>query len=214
MKTQAHRWIVVAAIISMGAGAALSHMIEPGVRVEKIMLTTNTPALRIFPTTPGSHPKVVLAAMETAPQRKCALFVSSGVEAFAAAGFDCYCVDQAGYGESPQSCSLTNLWTKFPGSRTRNLEGWMSLSAIPDGWQAQALRSVRVNSAFGQKLFIVGWVQTSRWGSHGPPLLLLFGRFDEFRLLYGVSLKVRERMRRWSFLPGASISPKPTIQCS
>ena len=44
-------WIVLAAFISLGAGAALSHVIEPGVRVEKIMLTTNTPALRLFPAT-------------------------------------------------------------------------------------------------------------------------------------------------------------------
>jgi hypothetical protein len=34
----------VAAIISLGAGAALSHVIEPGIRVEKIILATNTPA--------------------------------------------------------------------------------------------------------------------------------------------------------------------------
>src|SRR5271155_3478500 len=61
MKAHTHRWIVVAAIISVGAGAALSHVIEPGVRVEKIMLTTNTPALRIFPATPGPHPIALLA---------------------------------------------------------------------------------------------------------------------------------------------------------
>jgi hypothetical protein len=42
MKAHAHRWIVVAAIISVGAGAALSHVIEPGVRDEKIMLTTKS----------------------------------------------------------------------------------------------------------------------------------------------------------------------------
>ena len=53
--------MVVAAIISGGAGAALSHVIEPGVHVEKIMLTTNTPALRIFSATPGPHPIALLA---------------------------------------------------------------------------------------------------------------------------------------------------------
>lgn len=30
-------------------------------------------------------------------------------EALAAAGFDSYSVDQAGYGESPRTCSVTNL---------------------------------------------------------------------------------------------------------
>ena len=34
-------------------------------------------------------------------------------EALAAAGFECYSVDQAGYGESPQPCSLTNIMLNF-----------------------------------------------------------------------------------------------------
>jgi alpha-beta hydrolase superfamily lysophospholipase len=34
-------------------------------------------------------------------------------EALAAAGFDCYSVDPAGFGESPQACSLTNLRLNF-----------------------------------------------------------------------------------------------------
>ena len=53
MKARVHLWIVVTAIISLSAGAALSHVVEPGVRVEKIMLTANTPALRIVAATPG-----------------------------------------------------------------------------------------------------------------------------------------------------------------
>ena len=61
MKAHAHRWIVVAAIISLGAGAALSHAIEPSVRVEKVMLTGNTPTVRIFPATPGPYPIALLA---------------------------------------------------------------------------------------------------------------------------------------------------------
>ena len=95
MKAHAHRWIVVAAIISVGAGAALSHMIEPGVRVEKVMLTTNTPALRIFPATPGPHPKALLAHGGGGSKEMLFRFA----EAFAAAGFDCYSVDQAGHAQ-------------------------------------------------------------------------------------------------------------------
>jgi len=110
MKTHPHRWIVVAAVVSVGAGAALSHVIEPGVRVEKIMPTTNTPALRIFPATPGPHPKALLA--HGAGGSKEMLFRFG--EAFAAAGFDCYSVDQAGHGESPQPFSITNLGLTFP----------------------------------------------------------------------------------------------------
>src|SRR6478609_71437 len=99
------QWIVVAAIVSVGAGAALSHVIEAGVRVEKIMLTTNTPALRIFPATPGPHPIALLAHGNGGSKEMLLRFG----EALAAAGFDCYSVDQAGYGESPQSCSRPNV---------------------------------------------------------------------------------------------------------
>src|SRR6478672_3513078 len=108
MNARATGWIVVAAIISLGTGAALSHVIEPGVRVEKIMLTTNTPALRLFPATPGPHPKALLA--HGAGGSKEMLFRFG--EALAAAGFDCYSVDQAGHGESPQPYSLTNIRLK------------------------------------------------------------------------------------------------------
>src|SRR5438552_17896430 len=73
------------------------------------MLTTNTPALRIFPATPGPHPKALLAHGNGGSKEMMFRFA----EALAAAGFDCYSVDQAGYGESPQSCSLTNLRLNF-----------------------------------------------------------------------------------------------------
>jgi hypothetical protein len=61
MQTRAQLWIVVAAIVALTLGAILSRVIEPGVRVEKVMLTPNTPALRIFPATPGPHPIALLA---------------------------------------------------------------------------------------------------------------------------------------------------------
>src|SRR6266540_917144 len=105
MQTCAQLWIVAAAIISLGAGAALSRTIEPGVRVEKVMLTTNTPALRLCPATPGPHPIALLAHGNLASKE---MFFRFG-EALAAAGFDCYSVDQAGFGESPQPFSLANL---------------------------------------------------------------------------------------------------------
>src|SRR5215207_10101467 len=54
-------WVVVVASAALVLGAILSCVIEPGVRVEKIMLTTNTPALRIFPATAGPHPIALLA---------------------------------------------------------------------------------------------------------------------------------------------------------
>ena len=64
-------------------GVALSHVIEPGVRVEKIMLTANTPALRIFPAAPGPHPIALLADGGGGSKE---MFFRFG-EALAAAGF-------------------------------------------------------------------------------------------------------------------------------
>jgi hypothetical protein len=183
MKTHAHQWIVVAAIISVGAGAALSRMIEPGVRIEKIMLATNTPALRLFPATPSPHPIALLAHGNGASKEMMFRFG----ESLAAAGFDCYSVDQAGYGESPQSCSLTNLRLNFE-------EAYRTLGAVDvfighSMGSASGSWSVR-EAGFRPKLFI-GVGNTAKLGKHGPPLLLLFGRFDEFTLLFGTSLKAQ-----------------------
>jgi len=79
VNARTNRWVVAAAIAALILGAILSRVIEPGVRVEKVMLTTNTPALRIFPATPGLNPIALLAHGATA-------------------GFDSYCVDFPGHG--------------------------------------------------------------------------------------------------------------------
>src|SRR5437773_12277423 len=105
MSTRANRWVITAASAALIFGAILSRVIEPGVRVEKVMLTPNTPALRLFPATPGPHPIALLAHGATGSKENMFRFG----EALAAAGFDCYSVDQAGHGESPQPCSFTNI---------------------------------------------------------------------------------------------------------
>ena len=110
MSTRANRWVIAAAIAGVILGAILSRVIEPGVRVEKVMLTTNTPALRIFPATPGPHPKALLAHGGGGSKEMLFRFG----EALAVAGFDCYSVDQAGQGESPDPISLTNLILAIP----------------------------------------------------------------------------------------------------
>jgi pimeloyl-ACP methyl ester carboxylesterase len=172
MKANAHRWIVVAAIISVGAGAALSHLIEPGVRVEKIILATNTPALRISPATPGPHPIALLAHGNGGSKEMLFRFG----EALAAAGFECYSVDLAGYGESPLPCSLTNIDLNFQ-------EAYRALGAVDvfighslgggvGGWSVH-------NADFRPKLFI-GVGAPVKLGDHAPPLLLLGGLFEEF----------------------------------
>ena len=162
----------MAAIISLGAGVALSHVIEPGVRVEQVMLTPNTPALRLFPTTPGLHPIALLAHGNGGSKEMLFRFG----EALAAAGFDCYSVDQAGYGESPQSCSRTNVRHYFvKAERALGAVDVFIGHSMGGGTGSWSVRE----AGFRPKLFIaVGYPATL--GDQGPPLLLLAGLFDQF----------------------------------
>ena len=156
----------------MGAGAALSHVIEPGVRVEKLMLTADTPALRIFPAAPGPHPVALLAHGNGGSKEMLFRFG----EALAAAGFDCYSVDQAGYGASPQSCSRTNVRLDFVEAERALGEVDVFIGHSMGGGTGSW--SVR-EAGFRPRLFIgVGY--PANLGGHGPPTLLLAGLFEQF----------------------------------
>jgi pimeloyl-ACP methyl ester carboxylesterase len=167
-----NRWVIAAAIAALILGAILSRVIEPGVRVEKVMLTTNTPALRIFPATPGPHPIALLAHGNLVSKEWMFRFG----EALAAAGFDCYSVDQAGFGESPQPCSLTNLRLK-PQELERALGAVDVFIGHSMGGELGAW-GVR-EGEFRPKLFI-GVGAAAPLGEHGTPELLLAGLFEEF----------------------------------
>lgn len=135
------------------------------------MLTTNTPALRIFPVSQGPHPVALLAHGNGGSKEMLFRFG----EALAAAGFDCYSVDLAGFGESRRTCSLTNIVLDF-GEAVRALGAvdvfiGHSLGGGVGGW------SVR-NVGFRPKLFI-GVGALVKLGEHPPPLLLLGGLFEE-----------------------------------
>ena len=174
-RARVHRWIVVAGIISLAIGAALARAIEPGVRVEKVMVTDNTPALRLCPVTPGPHPTALLAHGGGGSKEMLFRFG----EALAAAGFDCYSMDQAGHGESPQPFSVSNILLKF-----RAVEralggvdvfvghsmggGGGAWSVREDGFQPQLFIGVDCNPDVGER---------------GPPRLLLMAQFSEFRPL-------------------------------
>src|SRR5882672_7985834 len=55
-------WIIAGvAAVCFVTGVALSHLIEPGVRVEKVTLAEDTPALKFIPTGAGPHPVALLA---------------------------------------------------------------------------------------------------------------------------------------------------------
>jgi predicted dienelactone hydrolase len=86
VNARTNRWVIAAAIAALILGAILSRVIDPGIRVEKVMLTTNTPALRISPATPGPHPIALLAHGGGGSKEMLFRFG----EALAAAGFDCY----------------------------------------------------------------------------------------------------------------------------
>ena len=183
MNARTNRWVIAAAIAALIPGAILSRVIEPGVRVEKIMLTANTPALRLFPAAPGPHPKALLAHGGGGSKEMLFRFG----EAFAAAGFDCYSVDYAGHGESPQGCSLTNMLLNF-----QEFAGALgavdvfighSLGGSLGAW------SVR-EGGFRPKLFI-GVDSQPDIDERGPPLLLLIARFSEFMPLLRPWLKTQ-----------------------
>jgi hypothetical protein len=171
VNARTNRWIIAAAIAALILAAILSRVIDPGIRVEKVMLTTNTPALRIFPTTPSPHPIALLAHGGGSKE----MLFRFG-EALAAAGFDCYSVDYAGHGESPQAYSLTNMLLNFQ-------EFEQALGAV-DVFIGHSLGggagawSVR-EFGFRPKLFI-GLEARADMGERGPPLLLLLARFGEF----------------------------------
>jgi pimeloyl-ACP methyl ester carboxylesterase len=177
------KWIVVAAIISLGAGAALSHVIEPGVRVEKLMLTTNIPALRIFPTTPGPHPKALLAHGGGGSKEMLFRFG----EAFAAAGFDCYSIDQAGQGESPQPISLTNILINIQESDRALGEVDVFIGhSLGGGAGAWCVRDF----GFRPKLFLA-LESDIHVGKRGPPVVVLMARFGEFAPMLRTWLKAQ-----------------------
>src|SRR4051794_40991862 len=90
MSARGNRWVVAAAVAALILGAMFSRVIERGVRVEKVMLTPNTPALRLFPATAGPHPIALLAHGDGASKEMLFRFG----EALANAGFNCYSVDQ------------------------------------------------------------------------------------------------------------------------
>jgi hypothetical protein len=54
-------WIIAGvAAVCFVTGIALSHLIEPGVRVQKVTLAEETPALEFLPAGAGPHPVALL----------------------------------------------------------------------------------------------------------------------------------------------------------
>jgi alpha-beta hydrolase superfamily lysophospholipase len=165
-------WLIAGvAAVCLIFGVALSHRVEPGIRVEKVTLAQDTPALKFIPTGAGPHPIVLLAHGYSASKET--LFRYG--EALAAAGFICYSVDQPGHGASPRKFTF--------------MEAVQTLEAVARevgpvdvfaGWSMGAYTGGEAVRKGGMKprLFIaIGAMPIL--GDHPPPLLFLAGRFEE-----------------------------------
>jgi hypothetical protein len=172
MTARANRWVVVAAIASVAAGIALSRRVESGVRVEKLTLAGNTPAIRLSPAAPGPHPIALLGHGMVASKETLFRFG----EALAAAGFDSYCVDFPGHGQSPHRFDIYEV-ARAPDKLARSL-GPVDIYLGHSMGGGAGRWSVR-ETGFHPKLFIALGANVDL-GEHGPPLLLLAGWFEEF----------------------------------
>src|ERR1017187_10040069 len=165
-------WFIAGvAAVCFITGVALSHLIEPGVRVQKVTLAEETPALEFLPAGPGPHPVALLAHGYAGSKE--ALFRYG--QALAAAGFICYSVDQPGHGASPRT--LTFMEAVHTLEAVAREVGPVDVFA---GWSMGGFTGGEAVRAGGMRpgLFIaIGSMPVL--GDHDPPLLLLAGRFEE-----------------------------------
>ncbi len=179
------RWIVAAAIASLVAGILLSHLIESGVGVEKMILDGSSPTIHLFPKTSGPHSVALLAHGVTASKETLFRFG----EALASAGFDCYAVDLPGHGESRLRFSGPEIVAQM--GRIAKTLGRVDVF-VGHSMGAGAGQASFWNGDLNPKLFIALGANPDL-GGHGPPLLLLAGNFEE--LVSPARLKARSDAR-------------------
>jgi pimeloyl-ACP methyl ester carboxylesterase len=165
-------WIIAGvAAACFVTGLALSHRIEPGIRVQKVTLAEDTPALEFIPTGAGPHPVALLAHGYAGSKET--LFRYG--EALAAAGFVCHSVDQPGHGASPQKYTFMQA--------VHTLQAVAREIGPVDVFAGQSMGGYTGGEAVRQGgmrpgLFIaLGSMPVL--GDQAPPLLLLAGRFEE-----------------------------------
>ncbi len=171
VSTRTNRWVIAAAITALILGVILSRLIEPGVRVEKVTLTEDTPALKFIPTGAGPHPVALLAHGYAGSKET--LFRYG--EALAAAGFICYSVDQPGHGASPRTLTFMEaVHTLEAVAREIGPVAVFAGQSMGGGTGGEAVRKGGMRPG----LFIaIG--SNPVLGDHAPPLLLLAGRFEQ-----------------------------------
>src|ERR1017187_6563593 len=165
-------WIIAGvAAVCFVIGIVLSHRIEPGVRIQKVTLVENTPALQFLPVGAGPHPVVLLAH----GYMSCKENLFRYGEAFAAAGFVCFDPDLPGHGMSPRMFTvLDTVQTLDAIAREvgpvdvfagHSMGGFVGGEAVREGGMKPGL--------------FIGIGSMPVLGDNAPPLLLLSGRFDE-----------------------------------
>ena len=165
-------WIIAGvAVVCLVVGIVLSHLIEPGVRVQKVTLTEETPALEFLPAGPGPHPVALLAHGYTGSKE---MLFRYG-EALATAGFICYDVDLPGHGASPRTYTFMEaVHTLEAVAREIGPVDVFAGHSLGGSTGGEAVREGGMRPG----LFIaIG--SSPALGDHAPPLLLLAGRFEE-----------------------------------
>src|SRR4029434_1498355 len=165
-------WIIAGvAAVCFVTGVALSHRIEPGVRVQKVTLAEKTPALKFIPTGAGPHPVALLAHGYAGSKETLFRFG----EALAAAGFLCYSVDQPGHGASPRKLDFMET--------VQTLEAVAREIGPVDVFAGQSMggftggEAVRKGGIRPGLFVAIGY--STVLGDHAPPLILLTGQFEE-----------------------------------
>lgn len=175
MKLATHKrknWIIAGvAAACFVIGTILSHRIEPGVRVQKVTLVENTPALQFLPVGAGPHPVALLAH----GYMSCKENLFRYGEAFAAAGFVCFDPDLPGHGMSQRTFTVLDTVQALDSIAREvgpvdvfvghSMGGFVGGEAVREGGMNPGL--------------FIGVGSMPVLGDNAPPLLLLSGRFDE-----------------------------------
>ena len=164
--------ITAAATICFIAGVSLAHRLAPGIRVEKVILTGETPALKFIPAGDGSHPVALLAHGYSATKETLFWYA----EALSEAGFVCYSVDLPGHGESLQPFTALNT-ARALGHVAHSIG---PVDVVLGHSMGGMVGSEAVREGLLQPKLVIAIGADAHVGERGPPLWLLVGKFDEF----------------------------------
>jgi hypothetical protein len=137
-----------------------------------VVLAGDTPALKFIPPGVGPHPVALLAHGYSATKETLFWYA----EALSEAGFVCYSVDLPGHGESQQPFSPLNAAHAI-GRVAHSLE---AVDVLVGHSMGGIVAGEAVREGLLQPKLVIAAGADAHVGEHGPPLLLLIGRFDEF----------------------------------